>query len=94
MGRTVRFGVVAALSVAAAIVVPASSAHAACVMPITGPNTGVCAESEGVAPVPGGFTSASTIWVYVNGTRIALCIGRTTVTTAPVVAVFNPPYLC
>lgn len=89
----------AAAGVAAAIAVP-TSANAAgtpiCVYsPVDGkPLLCVAAESEGLAPVPGGgYTSASTIWVTVNGTTYCIAIGRITVTTGGHVS-FDRPYFC
>jgi hypothetical protein len=86
---------VAAASVAAAVAVPATSAHAVTCVPV-GNVASVCVNSEGIAPPPSGtgFTSASTVWVTVNGTTIALCIGRVTVSTTTVS--FDPRvvYVC
>jgi hypothetical protein len=52
----------------------------------------VCVESEGLAPVAGGYTSASTVWVENNGTTYCVAIGRTTVSTGTVS--YAPPYFC
>jgi hypothetical protein len=72
---------------AAAIVVPATSANATtCVYtPTTGTTASVCVDSEGVSLVPGpGVTSASTVWVTINGTTFCYAIGRTTVSPSGV----------
>jgi hypothetical protein len=85
----------AAAGVAAAIAVPTTSAHAAplCVYsPLDGSQL-VCIETEGLAPYQGGYTSASTIWVTVGGTRLCIAIGRTTVTPAGHVS-YDRPYFC
>jgi hypothetical protein len=88
----------ASLVGAAAIAVPASSAHAApiCVYSPVNGNALVCvqAETEGLAPYPGGgYTSASTIWVTINGTPYCIAIGRATVTTGGHVS-YDRPYFC
>ncbi|HEV2890547.1 MAG TPA: hypothetical protein VGX28_09235 [Frankiaceae bacterium] len=66
----------------AAAVLPVGAANAACpgytYVPATG--VGVRACTEGLAPVPGGWTSASIVGVSVNGGTIEFCIARTTVT--------------
>jgi hypothetical protein len=82
MSRILAAGLIAA----AAIAVPATSAHAdTCVVtPTTGTTASVCVASEGVALVPGGVTSASKFSVEVNGTTYQYCIARTTVTTSGV----------
>jgi hypothetical protein len=86
----------ASLVGAAALAVPASSAHAAPIC-LYYPTTGgqlVCVETEGLAPAPGGgYTSASTIWVTVNGTTYCIAIGRATVTTGGHVS-YDRPYFC
>jgi hypothetical protein len=83
--------------VAAGIAVPVSSANAAtCVVaPITGTTASVCVDSEGVALVPGpGVTSASTVWVTVNGTTFCLAIARTTVSLSGVYHDPRTVYVC
>jgi hypothetical protein len=84
----------ASLAVAATVAVPVSGAHAAtCVVtPTTGTTASVCVDSEGVSLVPGGVTSASTVWVTINSTTYCIAIGRTTVATGGVA--YYPPYFC
>lgn len=71
---------------AAAAVIPVGAADAAC-PPYTfvpGTNIGVLVCTEGLMPVPGGYSSASKVGVSVNGTTHEWCIARTTVTTSGV----------
>lgn len=84
----------ASLAVAAVAAVPTGSANAAtCVYtPTTGTHASVCVDSEGVSLVPGGVTSASTVWVEVNGTTYCIAIGRVSVGTGGVG--WDPPYPC
>ncbi|HEU0132917.1 MAG TPA: hypothetical protein VFQ85_18195 [Mycobacteriales bacterium] len=85
-----------AVGVAAALAVPVGSAHAdTCVVtPTTGTTASVCVASEGLAPVPGGYTTASRVSVSVNGTTVTLCIARTTVSTSGVYHDPRTVYAC
>lgn len=75
-----------AVAAAAAAVVPAGAAQAACPAYTYVPTTaiGVLVCTEGLRPVPGGYSTAGKVGVSVNGTTHEWCIARTTVTTSGV----------
>lgn len=74
-----RVRLVLAAVASAAAVLPIGAANA-CSYTYVSAGTGVMVCSEGLAPVTGGWTSASKVGVSVNGGTIEFCIARTTVT--------------